>query len=379
MKTTSPSVDDIILQIHAAPLEPQGWQSVMTSLIDICQAESAAMITIGDGPVPSSKQFVPTREFNPGVVENYPQWVSQDLLLLGAKARGRIRPGLVSTEVDLMDLRQFASSAYFNEFLKLFDIERQLNVCLTQPLPELSIGAAAITLYRGVGDRTFEDSIVTLLRHLGPHLALAARTTWHIESLSMAEPIYRRTLDEIRIPFFALDMSGKVALLNRAGEELIGSKNWIARSAGMLIASNTLLHPDDFRHLLSKLKRGIGSTLLLTDGASSLQAIMTAVPVGEASRVQEARTSIAGILWVLPVSAPPSTVQNLGKLFQLTTAEIRLFQLLVNGVHLSDAAEDLQTTLNTVRTQLKAIFRKTGQRTQGQLLALANRMSTIRS
>jgi hypothetical protein len=40
MKTTSPSIDDIILQIHRAPLEPQGWQSVMLSMVDTCQTQN---------------------------------------------------------------------------------------------------------------------------------------------------------------------------------------------------------------------------------------------------------------------------------------------------------------------------------------------------
>jgi DNA-binding CsgD family transcriptional regulator len=71
-------------------------------------------------------------------------------------------------------------------------------------------------------------------------------------------------------------------------------------------------------------------------------------------------------------------VKSLGQLFELTPAEVRLLEHLVDGVHLSDAATQLGLSVNTVRTQLKAIFRKTGQRTQGQLLALANRMALIR-
>jgi DNA-binding CsgD family transcriptional regulator len=377
-KNKASSIDDLILKIHGLPLEPGGWGSVIQSLQDLCNADKGILLRVGSAP--AMKPWVLPVNFNAGVLDDYADnWASQDLLYLGAVNRGRVVPGLVSTEQQLVDRREYLSSAYFNEYLKPNDIEPHLNVCLTTAMPQLGFGASAITLYRGVGKESFGEEERSLLQRVAPHLALAARTTWHLESLSLAEPIYRRTLDEIRVPLFVLDMRGRISLINKAGEDLLARKIWITASTGTLIASNELHCPDDFRNSLAKLTRGVSSTLLLTDGASRQQAVMTTAPIGVESRLQVAKVSIAGIIWIVPVTPLPSPVKSFGMLFQLTPAEIRLLQLLVDGIHLSDAAAQLGIALNTIRTQLKAIFRKTGQRTQGQLLALASRMAMIRT
>jgi DNA-binding CsgD family transcriptional regulator len=380
MSQKTPDMDDIILKIHAASLEPQGWQAVMKSLMDLCQAENALMLTVGASQVPTIKSWEPSLNFNPAALRDYAlHWGSQDLLYLGARQKGRIRPGLVSTQNQLVGLREYSSSPYFNEFCKPHDLYSHLNVCLTDGMPQLGLGPSAMTLYRGGTTESFDEVEASMLRRLAPHLSIAARTTWHIESLAMAEPIYRRALDEIRVPLFALDMTGKLALVNSAGDGLIRAKRWVNAARNHLIASSGLMGPDTFRQALAKLRSGSGTTLLLTDGASRQQAVMTTVPLGGATSIQVANKRIAGFVWIVPCSPEVAPVKSLGQLFQLTPAEIRLLQQLVDGIRLSDAAVQLHISLNTIRTQLKAIFRKTGQRTQGQLLALANRMAMIRA
>jgi DNA-binding CsgD family transcriptional regulator len=210
-------------------------------------------------------------------------------------------------------------------------------------------------------------------------MSVAARTTWHIEALGTSEPMYRLALDEIRVPLFALDMTGKLALVNSAGDGLIRTKRWVSVSGNVLGASIGLIGTDDFRQALAKLRSGSGTTLLLTDGVFQQQAVMTTVPLSSASPIQIANRRIAGFVWIVPCSPEVAPVTNLGRLFELTPAEIRLLQRLVDGTRLSDAAAQLHISLNTARAQLKAIFRKTGRHTQGQLLALANRMAMIRA
>jgi DNA-binding CsgD family transcriptional regulator len=337
------------------------------------------MLTVGAAQLPSIKLWEPSLNFNPAALQDYAShWGSQDLLYLSAREKGRIRPGLVSTETQLVGEREYSTSAYFNEFCKPHDLYSHLNVCLSDGMPQLGLGASAITLYRGETRGSFGNAQAAVLQRLAPHLSMAARTTWHIEALAMAEPMYRRALDEVRLPLFALDMTGKLALVNSAGEDLIRAKRWIAVARNHLGASVGLLGPGAFRHALANLRAGSGTTLLLTDGASHQQAVMTTVPLGNSSPIKVANNRIAGFVWIVPCSPDTSPVQSLGKLFQLSPAEVRLLQRLVDGSSVADAAEQLHISLHTARTQLKVIFRKTGRRTQAQLLALANRMAMIR-
>ena len=63
-------------------------------------------------------------------------------------------------------------------------------------------------------------------------------------------------------------------------------------------------------------------------------------------------------------------------IYGLTPAETRLVLALLEGVCVSDYAENASVTLNTVRTQLKSIFLKTGCQSQVELVRkiLSNHM-----
>lgn len=54
----------------------------------------------------------------------------------------------------------------------------------------------------------------------------------------------------------------------------------------------------------------------------------------------------------------------------LTRAEARLASLLAEGISLEEAAEALLVSIQTVRSQLKLVFAKTGVTRQAELVAL---------
>ena len=65
---------------------------------------------------------------------------------------------------------------------------------------------------------------------------------------------------------------------------------------------------------------------------------------------------------------PPTSV--LARLYGLTDAEARLLQALIVGKKLETVAEDNGVSMNTVRSHLKQVFRKTGTNRQPELVSL---------
>ena len=61
---------------------------------------------------------------------------------------------------------------------------------------------------------------------------------------------------------------------------------------------------------------------------------------------------------------------DLEQLFSLSPAEARLAQLLADGLSMDEAAMQLGVSRNTVRSQLQAVFAKTGTNRQGDLVRL---------
>jgi len=58
-------------------------------------------------------------------------------------------------------------------------------------------------------------------------------------------------------------------------------------------------------------------------------------------------------------------------LFRLTAAEARVAMALLDGSNAEEIADNLRVGRETVRTQIKAIYSKTGVRRQAEFIALA--------
>ena len=77
------------------------------------------------------------------------------------------------------------------------------------------------------------------------------------------------------------------------------------------------------------------------------------------------------IIIVTTVGTPgPPNLSVISGLFDLTRAEARVAQELASGRSSDEAATALNLSTNTVKTHMKAIFRKTGVKRQSELMAL---------
>ena len=85
------------------------------------------------------------------------------------------------------------------------------------------------------------------------------------------------------------------------------------------------------------------------------------------------KSEIATALTELPVPA----AQLLQEYFDLTCAEVKLAQSLARGLSLEEAARHLNIKMLTARTQLAAIFAKTGSQRQGKLIAILSRIAHL--
>jgi DNA-binding CsgD family transcriptional regulator len=78
--------------------------------------------------------------------------------------------------------------------------------------------------------------------------------------------------------------------------------------------------------------------------------------------------SAAVVFIVDPDGQFDTPVQMLTELFALSRAEARLAALLLKDRSLRQAAEELGVSLNTIRTQLRKLFEKTGSNRQSALI-----------
>ena len=73
-----------------------------------------------------------------------------------------------------------------------------------------------------------------------------------------------------------------------------------------------------------------------------------------------------------------STLNLLGKLYGFSPAELKVAAALLSGKSPEEYSRQIGASINTVRSQLKAIFRKTGVHGQSELLVLLSRIPPLR-
>ena len=75
------------------------------------------------------------------------------------------------------------------------------------------------------------------------------------------------------------------------------------------------------------------------------------------------------IVYLFDANSPRNVSHDLlTGLYGLTQTEAKLVQLMSNGMTLDEAGQELEISVNTVRTHLKHVFHKTGLNRQTELI-----------
>lgn len=253
-----------------------------------------------------------------------------------------------------------------------------MNICLAAPDPAAGYGPIALSFYRAVGKEPFSTEEAALVSRLAPHLTVATQNYWTAQSLRLLNDGYRSAVDAVTSAAFGIDAAGRVVFANQAGEELAREMRWVHVLSGILRPAKGLLEGDALAKALHQLSAGLSFRCVATDGANAAQAIVSGARVSAPAQGPYPIAAVA-LVWVTPIVPNTDAAADLARLFELTPAEQRLVARLVAGDELRGAAENLNISLHTARTQLKAVYRKTGRRSQAALLTLAARLAVLRT
>jgi DNA-binding CsgD family transcriptional regulator len=375
MGSHSPSVDALILRIHSRALAPNGWDDVVSDLCHAVKATGAALVrpTRGAHIKPSATLY----GFDAAAIKSYAgYWGQHDIWYIGAVRNGRIGVGLVNQDHQLIDHREFEQSPFFNEYLKPLNIERMMNVCLAEP--DGGYGPVAMSFYRGLGAEPFSTENVELLSRVAPHLTIAIQNQLAAQALRILTAAYQDAVDTVSSAVFGIESSSHITFMNRAGEELIRLKHWVHQADGALVPSKGLLETAGLAKALHQLSTGLSFKVIATDALTGAKAIVSGAPTCS-TEVSPRQAKCSALVWVTPIVPTADVSADVAQLFGLTHAERRLVSRLIEGEDLHEAAARLNVSLHTVRTQLKAIFGKSGLRTQAALLSFAARLAALRA
>ena len=258
---------------------------------------------------------------------------------------------------------------YYSGFARPFDMAEVMGGCIP-------LGGGKLAVYsmqRPSRMRQFDEDDEALARSFTPHLQRALQLRERLAP--QADGVGFAALDRLAFGAIVCNSAGRVVFANAAAEEAADATG--ALILGGKATSIGALRPrvaEQLRALVREACSGSGGSLRLEgNGQTSVAVLATPLP-----RRFGAEKPLA-MLAIQPLSAPsPIATSVLINLFNLTRAEAELTRALLNGASLAEIGAQRATTENTLRTQLRFIFQKTGARNQAYLVRLIGTLPWLR-
>jgi DNA-binding CsgD family transcriptional regulator len=240
---------------------------------------------------------------------------------------------------------------------------------------EGGVPVAAVALYRRVGGRRFSNDDLRLGDLLVPHLARAFRLYRRFggaqhERLAMAE-----VMNRLAVGVMLVDRERRPILRNRTADRLLALNDGLSISDYGLRAAT----PSDdavLQRLIADAiaewrQSGRRERAMVISRPSGKRAFPVLVaPLLKSEPGDAAEDAVASILFGNPDHRQTINPEVIRTFYDLTPAEAELVALLVDGASLEEAARRRGVSINTVRSQLKAVFAKTDTSRQGELIRL---------
>jgi DNA-binding CsgD family transcriptional regulator/PAS domain-containing protein len=368
--------------LYGAAIEPSRWPDALADLMS-AMGGIGARFAMDDpsgqsGGGQSGERLhtagVFTDEAKRAYLDHY-QAIDPRLALLKS-----LQPGTVVASHQHFDDGYIQRSEFFQNFLAPLGARHSL-FC------DLSAGRLSATfgIWRSAHRGPFEAEEIALFEAFVPHLQNAARlyhlTSRHLTSRPpQRQPLALTALDNLGQAIAITDPVGQVIYVNRAAARILSRRDGLAIERDRLAAGRSsetarllaligrvcqampdraaddpkagliLVHRRAGRQPYSVSITPLASEAVPDDGVAKAAALVTlGNPDGESERLASALTG----------------------LFRLSGAEARLAAALVEGKRLVEIAADSDLRMPTLRTQLRAIFKKTGTTRQAELVRVA--------
>ncbi len=352
-------------RVYDAAVEPTLWTGVLEQFADLVDGSGANIVAQDEITCESTGLWARS---DPLAAELYlKHFVGLNPLLKTTDLPLGLR---VLTDEDKLPKREFSRTAFYNDFLRRFDLDSLLIVRLALEGPRTT----TITVTRPPRRERFDAREIELARYLQPHLVRAYRVASRLADGETVQAGARALLDQSALATFLLDENGRVCRVNPAGEKLIARSGSLTIRNGQLCAATS----EATRRLngliaaardASPEKRSGGFMAIPREQASPLSISVTPLRRAYALPSLDPQSRVLVCASDPDAGAKTSDAQ-LRELFALTAAEARLVAQLLEGRDLRQAAKRLGVSFYTVRGHLARIFDKLGVNRQAELVRL---------
>lgn len=368
--TLASPVNKLLGTLYAAPIQPELWNSFLAGLSAVTAVTKAAFVAhdLANGTHSVFATFGEQLADSDSVAPYERHYWQYDLWTVKFPRRGMF--GRIIDGRELWPEDTMRKGVFYNEFLGKLDIGYMTGVAVaTSPN-----SYEALCMYAGPNDDPLGHDQLALVQALIPHLRTAFATRHRLAELELRVRDLENAFDQITSSLVLIDMTCKVVFVNKNAQIILDRRDGLSLQNGRL-AANVTAENGNLRSILAKAvlvstgqsSRNTGAMQVSRASKKPLQLIAT--PFRSDDFVMPGR-AIAIVFMNDPDEKPAPPVEVLRALFNLTPAESRLAISLLDGNSLSEVAELNGVGQETVRSQLKSIFQKTGTGRQGELIRL---------
>ncbi len=225
--------------------------------------------------------------------------------------------------------------------------------------------------------RQIPDNYTSNIRHLLPHAAKSVELWRTFSILKSQYKAVLTALDHVRVGMCIADPNGTIIVANEEANRILDL------SADIKLGKDKLIHCRS-SEMESVIHRAIHEACATSSGkalaaesfqllgkAEDIQISLEVSPLRDSNVEIESHFSGALITLIDLSSNPQVDCNKLAAAYKLTTAEKGVCQLLTQGKSARDIAEIRNVVPETVKTQLKSLYRKTRSSNRVDLIRLA--------
>ena len=356
---------ELINRIYAAALEPAEWQPLLESLGDFFNAGAADLHLLKDGQILHRNLTGGSADLWQEYFTNYHSDNPRFDRMLPA-----LPAGVVFNDRRFMRVSAMKRHALY-DFLNKNDIACGLMAKIVDHDGQMS----AIGFHCGRSAEKHRAEDMRTLQRLMPHLQRAVAFRYKLSDV--AARVSEQFAESSGDGMIFFNAQGRVMYVNGAAEEMLPEMR-MDRHDGRLM----LPHEGAQDWLQQCCRWCLGHVPPAADGPRDYMIpangragrwLLSFIPIAGSLRYE------TGFAALLRISAPGSVsramIAMLGRRYHLTKAEIALVEALVAKRSLRQFAREKFRSVETARSHLKNIFRKTGTHGQNELILLVAGMA----
>ncbi|MBB5329437.1 DNA-binding CsgD family transcriptional regulator [Edaphobacter lichenicola] len=262
------------------------------------------------------------------------------------------------------------TSVFYNEFLS------KQGICEVACVSAIASTKAfeVLSIYRGPNEGPIDREQLAMLRIVAPHLRTALATKHKLQALQRRACDLESAFDRLPTALVLVNLKGRPVLVNAAARAICDKRDGLVLSHSEVAAQkpseNSRLRAAillAIRAVTEKTHPSVAGLVISRNRGRPLQISVVPLISRDADVPQEA---VATIFISDPDCHDGAAPSVLREMYRLSHAETRLAILLLEGKSLREAADLLEIGWETVRTQVKSLFHKTGTKRQGELVRL---------